>query len=201
MTVLDADWKPEFGSIFTWFAKDRFGRVAVMVNNCFGDLPRELLRIAEVESLLDRMNEYMWEESKEFYDYPIVKGGRFDVDLYSACRHRMNLCKGFILDEFESDLAEMGNDSEASLPVNKGFFVYHAIEGSYEGEDYPVGYDGTTKMGDYFRYLVPTVFASIEGFPEPLRRGIAVSDRLDFTVDRFLDNERINEYFPTMYHG
>ncbi|WP_256667337.1 hypothetical protein [Pseudomonas sp. Fl5BN2] len=173
----------------------------MMVNNGFGDFPQELLRVVEVELLLDRMNEYMWRESKEFCEYPIVKGGSFDVDLYSACRHRRNLCKRSIVDDLESDLAEMGNHSEANLPVNKGFCVYHAIEGSYEGEDYPVGYDGTTRMGDYFRYLVPTVFASIEDFPEPLRRGIAVSDRLDFTVDRLLDNECINEYFPTMYQG
>lgn len=201
MSVLDLNWQPGFGSIFTWCAMDKYGRIAVMVNNCFGDLPKALLRIAAVESTLDRMNEYIWEESKEFCDYPMQKNGGFDLDLYSACRHRSYLCKKSIVDGLESELAKMGHYSETNLPVNKGLFVYHAIEGSYGGEDYPAGYDGNTVMGDYFRYLLPTVFASIEDFPEPLRRGIAVSDQLDFTVDRLLHNERINEYFPTLYSG
>ena len=86
-----------------------------------------------------------------------------------------------------------------ALPIYKGFFIYQGIEGSYEGEDYPIGYEGKTKMGDYFRYLMPTIYASIEDFPEELRHGIATSDTVDFTTDRLLDNDKINEYFPRMY--
>ena len=55
-------------------------------------------------------------------------------------------------------------------------------------------------MGDYFRYLMPTIYASIEDFPEELRHGIAISDTIDFTKDRLLDNDKISEYFPRMYH-
>ena len=85
------------------------------------------------------------------------------------------------------------------MPSRKGFFIYHGIEGNVEGEDYPVGFTGKTKMGDYFRYLVPTIYASIYDFPEELRYGIAVSDTVDFTLDKVLDNDKINKYFPKMY--
>ena len=54
-------------------------------------------------------------------------------------------------------------------------------------------------MGDYFRYLIPNVYSSIEDFPEELRHGIATSDTVDFTNDRLLYNDKINEYFPRMY--
>lgn len=199
MSILNENWQPEFGTIFTWFAMDKFGKIAVMVNNCFGDLPKQLLKIKEVESLLDQLNEYMWEESQEFPNYPLNKNGCFEVDLYSVWRQRANLDRDYIIDKLKKDLAASGHYSETNLPVNKGFFVYHGIEGSVEGEDYPVGYDGETKMGDYFRYLMPTVYASIEDFPEELRHGIAVSDTVDFTADRLLDNDNINEYFPRMY--
>ena len=130
MSVLNINWEPGFGTIFTWFAMDKNGKIAVMINNGFG---------------------------------------------------------------------ESGQYSETNLSANKGLYVYQAIEGSNPGQDYPVGYDGETKMGDYFRYLMPTIYASIEDFPEELRHGIAVSDTVDFTTDRLFDNNKINEYFPRMY--
>ena len=49
MSILNINWKPEFGAIFTWFAMDKNGKIAVMVNNCFGDLPKALLSINNVE--------------------------------------------------------------------------------------------------------------------------------------------------------
>lgn len=54
-------------------------------------------------------------------------------------------------------------------------------------------------MGDYFRYLIPTIYASIENFTKELRPAIAVSDTVDFTKDRLFDNDKISEYFPRMY--
>ncbi len=54
-------------------------------------------------------------------------------------------------------------------------------------------------MGDYFRFLIPTVYASIEDFIKELRPAIAVSDTVDFTKDRLFDNDKISEYFPRMY--
>ncbi|KMW73115.1 hypothetical protein TI10_08275 [Photorhabdus luminescens subsp. luminescens] len=199
MNILDENWTPAWGTIFTWFAMDNKGKIAVMVNNCLGNLPKTLLKINEVESLLDRLTEYMWEESQDFTNYPKNKNGDFLLDLYSSWRNRRNLSKHELIEEINDDFAESANYSDANLAKNKGFFVYNGIEGYNPGEDYPVGYEGETKMGDYFRYLVPTVYASIDDFPEELRRGIAVSDTVDFTVDRLLDNDLINTYFTRMY--
>jgi hypothetical protein len=199
MSILNINWKPEFGTIFTWFAMDKNGKIAVMVNNCFGDLPKCLLSIENAELLLDQLNEYMWEESSVYLTYPQNKRGDFKLDLYSYWRHKNNLGKEAIIAELINDFIHSGHYSDANLAINKGFFEYQAIEGSFEGEDYPVGYNDKTKMGDYFRYLMPTIYASIEDFPEELRHGIVVSDIIDFTNDRLLDNDKINDYFPRMY--
>lgn len=86
--------------------------------------------------------------------------------------------------------------NEINMPSKKGFFIYHSLEGDNAGKDYPVGYNRETKIGDYFRYLMPTVYASINDFPTELHHGIAVSDTVDFTADRLFDNEKISEYFP-----
>lgn len=50
-------------------------------------------------------------------------------------------------------------------------------------------------MGDYYRYLVPSIYANIHDIPQDLWCAIAVSDNLDFTQDRLLDNDQINHYF------
>ena len=34
--VIDEQWVAGFGEIVTWFAMDKAGAIAVMVNNCFG---------------------------------------------------------------------------------------------------------------------------------------------------------------------
>ncbi|ENX5418949.1 hypothetical protein MMK51_001137 [Proteus mirabilis] len=80
-----------------------------------------------------------------------------------------------------------------------GMFYFEALEGQSIGEDYPIGYEGKTKMGDYFRFIVPTVYATIADIPEELRKYIVVSDSLDFTKDRLLDNNKISDYFTHMY--
>lgn len=54
-------------------------------------------------------------------------------------------------------------------------------------------------MGDYFRFLQPTIYGSIEDFPKELRGLVAISKTVDFTVDRLLDNNLINTYFPEVY--
>ncbi len=59
-------------------------------------------------------------------------------------------------------------------------------------------YEGKTKIGDYF-FIVPTVYATIATIPEELRKYIVVSDSLDFTKDRLLDNNKISDYFTHMY--
>jgi hypothetical protein len=199
MNTLNINWEPEFGTIFTWFAMDKLGRIAVMVNNCFGNLPKELLSITNVESLLDQLTDYMWEESEKFNIYPNNKCGNTLLDLYPALRFSHFPTRKDVEQLIQERSSNKQSPRECNLPSRKGFFVYHGIEGDNPDQDYPVGYEDETKMGDYFRYLIPTIYASIEDFPEELRHGIAVSDEVDFTTDRLLDNARINEYFPRMY--
>lgn len=191
--LLDANWKPGFGEIYTWFAVDKNGLVAIMVNNCYGDLPRALLKLEDCDFLLDKVSEYIWDESAEFSSYP-SRCGDFVLDCYSYWRYK-NYSKESLADKLVLDLAASGNYSEVNLPVNKGIFVYHAVEGSFPGEDLPVGYEGETEMGDYFRYLVPTKFSSFEEFPASLRKVFVRSESLDFMLDRVIETSRINEFF------
>ena len=83
MSDLNENWKPIFGTVYTWFAADKNGHIAMMMNNSFGDLPQSILKIVNVELLLDNLNEYMWEESELFNKYPINKKGKTILDLYS----------------------------------------------------------------------------------------------------------------------
>lgn len=199
MIELDENWKPSFGTIYTWFAMDRNGKIAVMVNNCWGDLPQSLLCSPKATSLLDSINEYIWEESAEFTQFPDDKNGELILDMYSAWRNHSDLNRDNVIRRLKSKLLNLQNFNEINLSVNKGFFVFHGIEGNNPGEDYPVGYDKSVEMGDYFRYLIPSVFAGINDFPQALWPGIAVSDCIDFTHDRLLENTKISDYFPRMY--
>jgi len=199
MVALNESWKPGFGVVVTWFAMDKNGKIAVMVNNCYGDLPRALLAVDGVGELLYKISEFVWEESEEFSSYPDDKCGGFKVDLFSAWRYRKYSSVIKIVEEFEQDWHEMGNYSEANLAINKGLFVYHGVEGDNPGVDYPVGYSGATEMGDYFRHLVPTVMAEVVDFPEALRCGIVISDSADFMSDRIFRSSDISEVFTRMY--
>ncbi|MFV4889657.1 hypothetical protein Q5E69_012640 [Acinetobacter baumannii] len=73
MHISRSDWEPGFGEIFTWFAMDKNGKIAVMVNNCWGRLPEALLVIPNFEDLLDDLNEYKWQESEKYASYPAEK--------------------------------------------------------------------------------------------------------------------------------
>lgn len=196
---LNEDWKPGFGEIITWFAMDRNGLIAVMVNNCFGKLPAVLLAVSDLEEKLDRLNEYMWEESGGCAAYPDNKKGSTSLDLYSSYRFGVSTSR----QEVELLVSERSSYNtrlvEYAIPSIKGFYVYHAVEGSVSGEDYPVGYKDSTEMGDYFRFLVPTVKAGIEDFPEELRAAIVISDILDFTSDRVLLGSEVDRDFSRLY--
>lgn len=200
MGCLNKDWRPGFGTIYTWFAMDRYGRIAVMVNNCFGDLPKVLLGLDGVDSLLDSISEFIWEESSQVSVYPEEKKGSAEVDLFSAWRYR-GAGADDVFADLQEDLFDRGVFSELNLPVNKGLYVYHGVEGDNPGVDYPVGYSGESEMGDYFRFLVPTKFADIKEFPGFLRKGIVVSNEVDFSSDRLLRSSLINDYFHAMYEG
>lgn len=129
MSNLNENWKPMFGTIYTWFAIDKNGQIAVMINNCWGDIPKSILRISDAESLLDDMNEYMWEESDKYKTYPEDKHGELIVDLFSYWRNNQQRNNREITNDLRSDLHEYKHYSDANLSANKGFFVYEAVEG------------------------------------------------------------------------
>ena len=196
MSNLNENWKPTFGIVYTWFAMDKNGLIAVLINNTWGNLPQSILKIPSAELLLDDLNDYIWEESATFQEYPSNKNGRTILDLYSSVLYRNAKDR----QEVERSVVQESNCSlglrDENISSRKGYFLYHAVDGNTDGEDYPVGYEGKTKNGDYYRYTLPTVYASINDFPKELWHGIAVSDTLDFTKDRVLDNDKINIYFP-----
>ncbi|EOI3477434.1 hypothetical protein ACMSZN_001930 [Cronobacter dublinensis] len=176
---------------------DKNGKIAVMVNNCWGWLLDALFSIDNFEALLNEVDEYKWEESDKYFDYPNPNNGESILDLYSSLVHR-DAKSGKDVENW-LNTRQLEELNEVNIPSRKGFFIYYGVEGGFEGEDYPVDYDGETKMGDYFRYLMPTVYASIENFPKELCCGTAVSDTVDFKIDRLLGNVQINEYFPKLY--
>jgi len=200
MNDLSLNWRPNFGTVYTWYAMDKFGRISQMVNNGWGDIPHSVLAINNVEFLLNSLTEYFWGESRTFHSTTEDKQGEFMIDLYDywlTGRHTLN--RQHLREKL---IYNYGLHDETTKPsqdihvvTHKGLFIYHAVEGTTEGEDYPVGYEKPTKMGDYFRYLVPTAYCSIEDIPFELRGVIAVSTTIDFTVDRLLENSNINIFF------
>jgi len=194
MSSLDVNWKPEFGVIYTWFAMDKNGKIAVFLNNCFGNIPRSLLELNDIENLLDRIANFIWEDSQEYIRFSDNKNGEMFLDFFSGWRYG-EYTKDQFMTYLMEDYIDRKNYSDANIAINKGLFFFQALEGSQEGEDYPVGYSGHTKMGDYFRYLVPSIYANIHDIPKDLWCAIAASDNLDFTKDRLLDNDQINHYF------
>lgn len=198
---LSINWRPDFGDIYTWFAIDKNGSIAMLINNCWGDIPKSILSLKNVNKLISDINDYIWEESNIYSDYPKNKNGGFILDMYCCWLHKpynnKQECYEDIMNEYIREDDKVYTD--ANIAMNKDFFIYEAVEGTFPGEDYPVGYDGETEMGDYFRYLQPTIYGSIEDFPKELRGVIAVSETLDFTKDRLLDNDLINVYFPKVY--
>lgn len=193
MSDLNVDWKPEFGTIYTWFSMDKNGLIAIMVNNNWGDIPQVILSLDNAENLLDNLNDFMWEESLIYDEYPENKKGKTILDLYSHLFFPKSRAEvETIIHERSIAISKI---TEYSIPARKGFIMYHAVDGDHEGMDYPVGYSGNTKMGDYYRYLVPSIYANIHDIPQELWCAIVASDNLDFTTDRLLDNDQINHYF------
>lgn len=197
---LNIKWTPGFGSIYTWFAMDSKKQIAMMINNCYGDLPKVLLMYPNVEKYLDDFAEACYEESSCFY-IPDKENGTFTLDLYSVWRYKSKYYSSKVLVEkaMMQELIESGKQSVASVAANKGIYVYEAVEGSCEGEDFPVGYDDVSKMGDYFRHLVPNKLTTISDIPERIRNIIVVSKTLDFSKLRLLPNDEINFHFKEMY--
>ncbi|MGG4610562.1 hypothetical protein [Providencia sp. Me31A] len=195
---LDNNWSPDFACNYTWVAVDKNGLLSLMLSNGYGWLPIVLLNSSISKNDVNLLCEYIDGESTE-YTNEINLNGSYTIDLYSSYSYKSYRDKDELIKGFNSRL-ENNKNCIASLATKMGMFCYEALELPSEGDNYPVGYDGETKMGDYYRFIVPTVFLTIDDIPAPLRNYIVVSDTLDFTKDRLLDNDKISEYFPRMYH-
>ncbi|MEQ5135949.1 hypothetical protein [Providencia alcalifaciens] len=196
---LDNNWSPDFACNYTWVAGDKNGLISLMLSNGYGWLPKALLNSSISNNDINLLCEYIDGESTDYINKTNLNGG-YIIDLYSSYYYESYQNKHELIKSFNSRL-ESNKNCIASLATKMGMFCYEAIELPSEGDNYPIGYDGETKMGDYYRFIVPTVFATIEDIPLPLRQYIAVSNTIDFTKDRLLDNDRISEYFPRMYQS
>ena len=134
MANLDKNWRPEFGFIYTWFAMDKEGKIAMMINNNWGDLPKALLYIENIEEKLGCINEYIWEESPVYNNYPANKNSGVLLDMYCFWR-RKGLSKKEVHKRVMTDYKNRGVYSDTNIPINKGFYIYEAVEGYKEGED------------------------------------------------------------------
>ena len=92
MNDLGPNWHPNFGTIYTWYAMDRNGKISMMINNNWGNIPRSILNIKNIEDRLSDINDYVWEESAIYDTYPANKNGGLILDMY-------NLWRGDLLDK------------------------------------------------------------------------------------------------------
>ncbi|MFP8964989.1 hypothetical protein ACKC9G_00220 [Pokkaliibacter sp. CJK22405] len=201
-------FKPDFYTRIDWYAMDKNGHIALMKNFGWGDIPISLQSIKDWRLGLDEISEYLYEELTNYTPYP-DKNGAYTLDIYSSFMYShkekitsFNL-KALTKEEVEKALLD-GNSrnkklSDLSLVIRKGLYLFRGIEGYKEGDDTPVGYNGTYSMGDYYRHLIPSIFSEISDFPEPLRKYVCVSETVDFQKDRLLSNELIDSYFPKTY--
>ncbi|MGO2303310.1 MAG: hypothetical protein ACTH5W_01240 [Providencia sp.] len=196
---LDDNWKPGSARNHTWVAMDKNGHLAYMLNNGYGWLPTILLSIPNIKDKLSDLCEFVDGDSSKYINNVDKRGG-YLIDLYSSWVYENYCDKKTIVGELDNQLKCGDKYSDAAIGAKMGMFFFQGLEGHSKGEDFPVGYDGDSKMGDYYRFIVPTIFATIEDIPLPLRQYIVVSNTIDFTIDRLLDNDRISEYFPRMYH-
>lgn len=195
--LLDINWYPGQARNHSWIAMDKNGCISMMLNNGYGWLPKCILKINNIKESLNDLCEYIDGDSEK-YSNDVNKKGEYLIDLYSSWVYKRYKNKQEIINNFNFRLENKKN-CDAELATKMGMFYFEALEGQSIGEDYPVGYEGETKTGDYFRFIVPTIYATIEDIPEELRKYIVVSDSLDFTKDRLLDNNKISDYFTRMY--
>ncbi|MCS3432454.1 hypothetical protein [Klebsiella sp. BIGb0407] len=194
---LSPTWEPGAGSIYTWFGMDKYGKLSIFINNCWGELPQCLLETEEINVLSRDLADFLNEESAIYTSIPMDKNGDYIIDMIPAWIGPKTIKKTI---KHQNEIYKYKKtNSDSNYSINKGLFIYQAVEGNAPGDDYPVGYDGETEMGDYYRYMLPTIYGQVEDFPEELRKCVAVSDSLDFTQDRLIPNESINSHFRKMY--
>ncbi|MFB2579468.1 hypothetical protein ACEYX6_10050 [Acinetobacter sp. c2-A9] len=197
MNDLNENWKPEFGSIILWLAMDKHGKIALMINNCWGDIPKILLSQANINNTINDLIDYLYEESLSHPNKIKNKNGEFELDLYGFWLNKNIKNHHEKYHELTQTFLESKDKTACDLNfvINKGLYIYQAIEGDQQGDDYPIGYHGHTQMGDYYRYLIPKIYLNIDEIPKELWCGIAVSKDLDFSKDRIIFNTNMNVHF------
>ncbi|WP_414494136.1 hypothetical protein [Stenotrophomonas maltophilia] len=185
------------GSIFTWFAMDVNGRLAMFLNNRFGPVPTCVQEIIGALEKLRDLGEFAWGESSKHPAFT-VGGGGFSVDMYSRWLNK-STSRSDLTRELQEEFDHDGSNSDAAIPIERGMYLFFAVEGNTVGDDCPVGYDRPVEMGDYYRYLVPEVCSGINDFPEELRGTFARARSIDFSKDRLLKGEFVDVYFPEVF--
>ncbi|WP_374420567.1 hypothetical protein [Chromobacterium sp.] len=135
--VLNIDWIPGFGSVFTWFCMDKYGRIAMMVNNGFGNLPRSLLQLDNVESRLDELNELVWGGSEKFQHGFHRPEANYELVFYSKYNNRGLADRAQVEASLLQSFGRVPEGSDLSVPIKHGFYLYHAVEGSFQGGIFP----------------------------------------------------------------
>ncbi|HEL7725349.1 TPA: hypothetical protein UL584_001892 [Stenotrophomonas maltophilia] len=185
------------GSIFTWFATDVNGRLAMFLNNRFGPVPTCVQGVMDVRGRLRDLGEFAWGESSKHPAFT-VGGGGFSVDMYSRWLNK-DTSTSNLTRELQEEFDHYGSNSDAAIAIERGMYLFFAVEGNAVGDDYPVGYDGPVEMGDYYRYLVPEVCSSINDFPEELRGAFVRARSIEFSKDRLLKGGLVDVYFPELF--
>lgn len=193
---LNINWKADGLSTYDWPAMDKNGKIAIMVNESWGDLPKALLSNDNAKSLLNLFFEHIYEGLDEYSQYSYNKHGQTILDLYT--NNYTDLKKRKDVEKSVAKLSKQKVLLDEGLSAKKGVFVYYGFL-DYEENYFLVDYIGKIKTGDYYRSYLPTIYASIEDLPKELWPVIVVSDTVDFTKDRIFDNDKISEYFPRMF--
>ncbi len=171
----------------------------MLLNNGFGELPRCLLCTDGAEHALDEISDFMDEESSVHDSSKLRKGGEFSVDYYSSWFYREYATKTEVKAKLIEDQERSKRLCDPNLAINKGIYLYQALDhGNIPGER-PVGYVGEVSNGDYFRFLSPTEFCSISEIPHELQRFVAQSRTLDFSETAVLRGLNVEEHFQQLY--
>lgn len=186
------------GAIITWFAIDINGRMAMFIDNRFGSVPKCVQELGNVCQLLRELGEFAWGESGNYPSFTVGQGGGFSVDMYSYWLNK-DASRSDLTRELQEEFDRYGVNSDASIAIERGMYLFFAVEGNSVGDDCPVGCDRPVKMGDYYRYLVPEVCSGINSIPEELRGTFARTRSIDFSKDRLLVRELIDVYFPEVF--
>lgn len=198
-------WRPGDNE-YLWFASDKHNRIAMFNNYMTGEIPLCIMKDEGFEELAYSLIGYIFEDPSEFPYYN--KNGQTILKYYSfdSFKHRSSSRldtipeRPYTLEEVLDNITKYNQDSfknicDDNLPSRKGLFLFDAIRGYRPNCDYPVGYEGETEIGDYFSFLMPTDYATLDDIPEVFHSVIAKSNELDFTQTDLIKKQDIHRYF------